>query len=195
MSGGVPKTLAGTFLTIKARAWQYFVCQKMMPATHFSDVTADKAVLIYAILRGMSIDVGRVVFDSNIHTIRKKLGLYFPSLITQLCLDAGVRHGPYEEAQYPTKPIDDKMIITLRRSRVQTPDEEGGEAIAPPPPRREYIVAERLERLEIRFDEHQQFVRDRFDRQDRFLSRQAGYQAAVNFVWPDVPFICFFRRL
>ena len=72
------------------------------------------------------------------------------------------------------------MIITLRRSRAQTPDEEGGEAIAPPLPCKEYTVAVRLEHLEIRFDEHQQFIRDRFDRQDRFLSRQADYQAAVN---------------
>ena len=90
MSGGVPKTLVGTSLTVEAWAWQYFVCQKMMPATYFSDITAKKAVLIYAILRGISIVVGRVVFDSIIHTIRNKLGLYFPSLITQLCLDAGV---------------------------------------------------------------------------------------------------------
>ena len=42
MSGGVPKTLAGTSLTVEARAWQYFVCQKRMPATHFCDVTADR---------------------------------------------------------------------------------------------------------------------------------------------------------
>ena len=131
---------------------------------HFSDVTAEKAVLIYAILRGMSIDVGRVVFDSIIHTIRNKLGLYFPSLITQLCLDARVRHGANEEAQYPAKPINDKMIITLRHSRVQAPDEEGGEAIAPPPPPREYTVTKRLEHLEIRFDEHQRFIQVRFDR-------------------------------
>ena len=180
MSGGSPKTLAGTSLTVEARAWQYFVCQKMMPATHFSDLTVDKAVLIYAILRGMSIDAGRVIFDSIIHTVRNKLGLYFPSLITQLCLEAGVRHGPDEEAQYPTKPIDDRMLISLRRSRSHTPEVEGGEAVAPPPSRRDYTVAERLERLEIRFDEHQQFVRDRFDRQDQFLSRQADYQAAVH---------------
>ena len=60
----------------------------MIPATHFSDVTAEKAVLIYAILIGMSIDVGRVVFDSIIYTIRNKLSLYFPLLITRLCLDA-----------------------------------------------------------------------------------------------------------
>ena len=84
MSGGVPKTLAGTSLTVEARAWQYFVCQKLMPATHFSDVDAKKAVLIYAILMGMSINVGQVLFDSIIHTIRNKLGLYFPLLITQL---------------------------------------------------------------------------------------------------------------
>ena len=69
------------------------------------------------------------------------------------------------------------MIITLRSSRAQTPNEEGGEVIDPPPPRREYTITECLE---IRFDEHQQFIRDRFDRQDRFLSRQADYQAAVN---------------
>ena len=73
------------------------------------------------------------------------------------------------------------MIMTIQRSRVRVPDEEEGEeAIAPPPLPREYTIAESLEHLEIRFDEHQQFIQDRFDRQDRFLSGQADYQAAVN---------------
>ena len=70
------------------------------------------------------------------------------------------------------------MIITIRRSRVQALDKEGRKAIAPPPPPREYTIAERLE---IRFDEHQRFIRDMFNRQDQFLSRQADYQAAVNY--------------
>ena len=90
MSGGMPKTLAGTSLTVEARAWQYFMCQKMMPANHYTNVTVERAVLVYAILKGMSIDVGRVLFDSIIHTIKNRLGLYFPSLITQLCVEAGV---------------------------------------------------------------------------------------------------------
>ena len=100
-SGGMPKTLAGTSLTVEARAWQYFVCHKMMPANHYSNVTIERAVLVYAILKGMSIDVGRVLFDSIIYTVKNRLVLYFPSLITQLCVEAGVRVGSDEEALYP----------------------------------------------------------------------------------------------
>ena len=44
------------------------------------------------------------------------------------------------------------MIITIQASMVQTPEEEA-EVVAPPP--RFLTITEHLERLEIRFDEHQ----------------------------------------
>ena len=40
----------------------------MMSNTHYNDVNVERVVLIYAILTGMIIDVGRVMFYSIIHT-------------------------------------------------------------------------------------------------------------------------------
>ena len=94
-----------------------------MLVNHYSNVTAERAVPIYVILMVMNIDVGRVIFYSIIHTIKNKLGLYFPSLITQLCIGARVQFGNDEEALYPKRSIDNEMIATIQASRVQAPEE------------------------------------------------------------------------
>lgn len=75
MAGDRVKSVPGATLKANARAWQYFVSHKMMPVLHYSELTAERAVLIYAIMTGMTIDVDRVLFDSIIHTMRNRLGL------------------------------------------------------------------------------------------------------------------------
>lgn len=40
------------------KVWYTFLCAKLMPSTHLADVTQERAVLLYAIVNGMSIDVG-----------------------------------------------------------------------------------------------------------------------------------------
>ena len=79
LGGGKPKTLAGTSFTIEARVCQYFIFQKMMPATHYSNVIVERAILIYAILTGMSIDVGRVLLIRSSTLLRISL-VYFSLL-------------------------------------------------------------------------------------------------------------------
>ena len=90
----------------------------MIPAMHYSDVTVEKAILVYAIVIGLSIDVGWVMFNSIIHTVKHKLGLYFPSLITQFCMQADVSFSNDKEAQPPKKPLDDGIITTIKASRM-----------------------------------------------------------------------------
>lgn len=63
-----------------------------MPTTHVSDVIRDRAVLLYAIVKGKSVDVGQVIQDSITHAIRDSSTgrLPHPSLICGLCKQAKV---------------------------------------------------------------------------------------------------------
>ncbi|PON42164.1 hypothetical protein PanWU01x14_284040 [Parasponia andersonii] len=42
-------------------AWSYFLNAPLMPISHDSNITLDYVVLRYAIIKGLSIDVGRVI--------------------------------------------------------------------------------------------------------------------------------------
>lgn len=43
------------------KAWYYFLCAKLMSTTQVTDVIHDRVVLLYAIVKGMTIDVGQVI--------------------------------------------------------------------------------------------------------------------------------------
>ena len=82
-----------------------------MPTTHLSDVSRERAILLYAIMSGPSIDVGWVIFDSYRRCVRQKVGgIVFPSLIMALCAFNGVNWVANEELGPPIKPIDGALI-------------------------------------------------------------------------------------
>lgn len=134
-----------------------------MPVFHYSDLTVERDVLLYAIVTGLTIDVGRLIVDSIIHTVRNRLGLFFPSLITRLCAQAGVEVNKDEEVLHPKRPIDDALLHTIKSSRMPAPRE-----VATVLSSRPLTVIERLERLE-----------HWIDCQDQFLARKADYHAVV----------------
>lgn len=58
---------------------------------HTSDVQHERAVVLYAIDIGMTIDVGKLIFSQLILSIHNSnLAFYFPMLVTDLCRRAGV---------------------------------------------------------------------------------------------------------
>ncbi|TYK21755.1 uncharacterized protein E5676_scaffold1721G00020 [Cucumis melo var. makuwa] len=83
-----------------------------MSVTQFSNVTNDRALLLFVLASGLSIDVRKIIFHSIKLTYRTPTtyGLRHPSLITELCRQAGVEFG-----------IDKEMIFSrafLNRSFV-----------------------------------------------------------------------------
>ena len=68
-----------------------------MPVRHFSDITKERVVLLYAIVTGKSINLGKFL-SSHILQCAKHLtmSLFYPSLITALCVTNGVQYGPNE---------------------------------------------------------------------------------------------------
>ena len=75
----------------KVRPWYTFVCSNLLPTTHLSDVSRERAILLDAIVIGASIDVGRVIFYNYIQSIRSTSGgIAYPYLITGLSSLHGV---------------------------------------------------------------------------------------------------------
>ncbi|PON57987.1 hypothetical protein TorRG33x02_292470 [Trema orientale] len=72
------------------KAWFYFICANIIPTRHVTEVTTDRVELFFCILTERTIDVGKVIKSSILHTIRGKttLSLTHPSLIMGLCLNA-----------------------------------------------------------------------------------------------------------
>ena len=44
-----------------AKIWHYFVCAKLQPTINVNAVMKSRAALVYAIIKGMKIDVGLVI--------------------------------------------------------------------------------------------------------------------------------------
>lgn len=69
--------------TIKANLRYKFVCARIMRSTLDSVVTKKKALLIYATLKGMKINVGKII-NEEIHALAKSSTMQvlgFPHLI------------------------------------------------------------------------------------------------------------------
>lgn len=56
---------AGT-LTLEAKVWYSLVTSQLGLDTHTSDITLERVKLVYAIMRGVPIDFGRLIYSKII---------------------------------------------------------------------------------------------------------------------------------
>lgn len=87
-----------------------------MPVAHHSDVTKSRAILLFAIATGRSVNVGQVIYHSMRHIRRRSttVGLGYPSLITALCPAVSVVWDSREELVHPGVIIDKNFISRYR---------------------------------------------------------------------------------
>ena len=83
--------------------WFYFIASVIIPIKHLSTIREQEAIILYALLEGYKFDVGKII-ESSIRSFLKnvKRGLIpHPTMISRLCILAGV-HGVWEEEEtYP----------------------------------------------------------------------------------------------
>ncbi|KOM43255.1 hypothetical protein LR48_Vigan05g085900 [Vigna angularis] len=96
-------------LTLLAKYWMAFSHANIQPCSHVSDITVSRALLLYYVLRGMSINIGQVIANEIqvcANAMNNKASLGHPSLITHLCELVGVNIStpPFER---PRKAIDE----------------------------------------------------------------------------------------
>ncbi|KOM57627.1 hypothetical protein LR48_Vigan11g066000 [Vigna angularis] len=126
---GAVVNIRRTNLTPLAKYWMTFSHPNIQPCSHVSNITVSRALLLYCVLRDMSINIGQVIANEIqmcANTMNNKAPLGHPSLITHLCEVAVVNISapPFER---PRKAIDEAYYRQYCG---------GEEATQPVPPRR-----------------------------------------------------------
>ncbi|KAJ1407891.1 hypothetical protein SESBI_23921 [Sesbania bispinosa] len=117
------------------RAWGAFIIASILPVLHDTNLLLDRAKLLFAIIKRMDIDVGAVISKEmeNIMLIKKK-SLAYSSLITLLCLDAGVNLSDDDVPISAAKAISTRRIseyeLAFQKKQPNVPSTS-----RPPPPR------------------------------------------------------------
>lgn len=107
-----PEDIATVFCVNKEDAWENEVKHVFKPASFTREakvgllfvnatllptknVSSDRALLIYCIIQGNSINIGRIICEQiqSKSTAEKGQQLWYPTLITKLCRHMGVRMG------------------------------------------------------------------------------------------------------
>ena len=73
-------------LTYEAKLWFYFISSVLLPSRHLNTVRRNKGILLYALLKGYKISVGKIIENSILSYSRRKCrGLIpHPATITSL---------------------------------------------------------------------------------------------------------------
>ncbi|XP_073023626.1 uncharacterized protein [Primulina eburnea] len=107
MRDNVHLSLAKSDLREMAKYWYSFITARIKPTEHTTTVIKERAILIFCIMTGKTIDLGRLLQNSiyDYACGNSPSGLLHPSLITVLCQHVGVTWAPNEEVLKPKNPI------------------------------------------------------------------------------------------
>jgi len=78
-----------------AKIWYHFIRTRLIPNSHIETVSKERLVLLFFILEGREINVGKLIQKEILACAFKHKGyLFFPSLVTNLCLRSGLMYRP-----------------------------------------------------------------------------------------------------
>ena len=73
------------------KIWHYFICAWLTPTAHLTEVTKERALLLYDIKKGLTINVGHRISTNIRHAaLNVSLGIPHPTLVTELIVAADV---------------------------------------------------------------------------------------------------------
>ncbi|KAK5785822.1 hypothetical protein PVK06_040441 [Gossypium arboreum] len=79
------------YLTPLAKVWFYFIRFSLMPSSHGTTISSERMVLLYTVLTGKTIDVGKIILREIQNCAVKRSGpAHLPFTITILCLKAEI---------------------------------------------------------------------------------------------------------
>ncbi|MED6138971.1 hypothetical protein PIB30_079478 [Stylosanthes scabra] len=118
---GRPHFLRRSDLEPMTKGWYEFICRSILPTTNRSELTVERAVLIYSIIIGENINVEEIIAEQIykfIYRTDTSSSLPFPSIIAALCADARIPAIP-----------DDTLIPQERLDQQQEENRKSFEAI------------------------------------------------------------------
>ncbi|CAI9115391.1 OLC1v1016290C1 [Oldenlandia corymbosa var. corymbosa] len=97
---GCPEEFPAKHLKDKRRGWFNLVCTNIMPTKSYQFVSIDRALLIFAIINNITVDVASIIRQQmDICAVdEKEKGWFFPGLLTRLMKLSGVIFGPHDES-------------------------------------------------------------------------------------------------
>ena len=95
---GAPRTINRGDLTEEDKVWFYYLASVMVQTKHVCTVREQKAIILYAILKGYKLNVVAVIENSimRYHEGNKRGLIPHLATITRLCIRAGVK-GNWEK--------------------------------------------------------------------------------------------------
>ena len=106
------KSTAIRDLTEEAKVWFYFISSVLMPSKHLNTMRREEAILLYALLKGYKINVGKIIEKSILGYSESKYRVLIPhpTTITRLCIKGGVEEEWGTKETYPRA-----YLLTLTR--------------------------------------------------------------------------------
>ena len=101
------------------KVWHHFITSLLIPTTNMCEVTANCALLNYAIFQDIPFDVEQVIEDDILHNRDIKMNFGHPFLIYDICNRAGV---PLEDNEAWIHPI---KAISIKRDKPGVPRPKG----------------------------------------------------------------------
>ena len=133
MKEGEATWFKARYLFPRYKFWHTFITSRLNPTKHESEVYVDKALLLYALVKGLSIDVGKVIVPHARWTIwRRGEALPFLSIISDLCLRQQCRYKADEEQFMSRSLINFKNFVKEGKSKL-TQDALASSSRATPP--------------------------------------------------------------
>ena len=89
------------------KVWLYFINFVPTPSKHVSTVRQDRAILLYAMVKGFSLNVGKIVQQSILDYPENNFSgnIPHPALVTLLCIKEGVTFSKTEERCMGSSPL------------------------------------------------------------------------------------------
>ncbi|MED6135756.1 hypothetical protein PIB30_049573 [Stylosanthes scabra] len=119
---GRPHYLRRSDIEPMTKGWYEFVCRSILPTTNRSELTVERAMLIYSIIIGENINVEEIIAKQIYKFVYKRdisSSLPFPSIIAALCADARIPAIP-DDTLIPQEP----PIVAEAMARTREQQEE-----------------------------------------------------------------------
>ena len=121
------KSIARGDLTEEVKVWFYFIISILRPSKHLSTVGREEAILLYALLKGYKINVGKIIENSILGYFESKCRgmIPHPATITSLCIQGGVKEEwGIEETYLRASPLTLTSITKGPKNRGKGKEEE-----------------------------------------------------------------------